>query len=105
MGSPTTFMIRPSVALPTGTLIGPSVSITSWPRTSPSEAVHGDRAHGVLAQVLRDLKHQAFALVLGFQRVQNLGQVIVELNVDDGTDDLGHFAGSHLPLFGCLPVP
>ncbi len=36
IGSPMTFMIRPSVAGPTGTVIGPPVSATSWPRTRPS---------------------------------------------------------------------
>ena len=35
-GSPMTFMMRPSVSGPTGTEIGPPVSVTSWPRTSPS---------------------------------------------------------------------
>ena len=54
--------------------------------------VHGDGAHGVLAQVLGDLEHQAVALVLGLERVQDLGQVTVELHVDDGADDLNDFA-------------
>src|SRR6266581_1093924 len=36
-GSPITFMMRPSVPAPTGTLIGSPVSLTSWPRTRPSE--------------------------------------------------------------------
>src|SRR5580698_8310055 len=35
-GSPTTFMMRPSVPAPTGTSIGWPVSVTSWPRTRPS---------------------------------------------------------------------
>src|SRR5262245_59437795 len=35
-GSPTTLMMRPSVSSPTGTAIGCPVSLTSWPRTSPS---------------------------------------------------------------------
>src|ERR1700728_3350740 len=35
-GSPITLMMRPSVPAPTGTLIGSPVSLTSWPRTSPS---------------------------------------------------------------------
>src|SRR5579884_1171269 len=35
-GSPTTFMIRPSVPSPTGIAIGVPVSTTSCPRTSPS---------------------------------------------------------------------
>ena len=55
-------------------------------------AVHGDRAHGALAQVLRDLEHQALALVRGFQRVQDLGQVAVELHVDDGAHHLADLA-------------
>src|SRR5580692_1534113 len=36
MGSPITFMMRPSVPAPTGTIIGLPVSLTSWPRTRPS---------------------------------------------------------------------
>src|SRR5262245_32934632 len=35
-GSPITFMMRPSVSSPTGTAIAAPVSVTSWPRTSPS---------------------------------------------------------------------
>src|SRR5215470_14634928 len=35
-GSPMTLMMRPSVPSPTGTVIGPPLSVTSWPRTSPS---------------------------------------------------------------------
>src|SRR5262245_32042054 len=36
-GSPMTFMMRPSVPGPTGTAIGWPVSVTSWPRTRPSD--------------------------------------------------------------------
>src|SRR4051794_21098182 len=36
IGSPMTFMMRPSVPAPTGTAIGWPVSVTSWPRTRPS---------------------------------------------------------------------
>src|SRR5215475_3426937 len=36
IGSPMTFMMRPSVPSPTGTSIGWPVSVTSWPRTRPS---------------------------------------------------------------------
>ena len=46
--------------------------------------VHRDGAHGALAQVLRHLENEALAVVVAFQRVENLGQVVVELNVDDG---------------------
>src|SRR5665213_1058008 len=35
-GSPITFMMRPSVPTPTGTMIGLPVSPTSWPRAKPS---------------------------------------------------------------------
>src|SRR5580698_3352099 len=35
-GSPITLMMRPSRPSPTGTEIGAPVSVTSWPRTSPS---------------------------------------------------------------------
>ena len=35
-GSPITLRIRPSVSRPTGTVIGPPVSSTSWPRVRPS---------------------------------------------------------------------
>ena len=38
IGSPMTFMMRPSVSGPTGTVIGAPVSLTSLPRTSPSVA-------------------------------------------------------------------
>ena len=46
--------MRPSVASPTGTVIGPPVSITSAPREAVGR-VHRDRAHAVVAEVLLDL--------------------------------------------------
>ena len=39
--------------------------------------------------MLRDFEHQAVALVLGLERVQDRRQVAFELHVDDGADDLG----------------
>ena len=92
-GSPMTFMMRPSVPAPTGTVIGPPVSLTSWPRTKPFRNVHRDAAHGVFAQVLRDFQNQPRASVVGFQRVENGRQFAVELHVDDGADHLGDAAG------------
>ena len=59
-------------------------------------------AHGVLAQVLGHFENQRLAVVVGGQRVQNRRQVIVELNVDDGADDLGDLAFRHLPYFFSL---
>ena len=55
--------------------------------------VHGDAAHGALAELLRDFEHEAVAAVRGLERVQNLRQVTVELHVDDGADDLRDAAG------------
>ena len=39
--------------------------------------------------MLRHFEHEALALVLGFQRVQDLREPAVELHVDDRADDLG----------------
>ena len=54
--------------------------------------VHRDAAHRDLAEMLGDFEHQAVAVVGGLERVQDLGQVAVELDVDDGADDLGDAA-------------
>jgi hypothetical protein len=55
----------------------------------PLAGIHGDGAHGRFAEMLRDLEHQAVALVLGLERVENRRQMPFELHVDDGADDLG----------------
>ena len=39
--------------------------------------------------MLGDFEHQAVAAVVGLERVQDRRQVILELHVDDGADDLG----------------
>ncbi len=52
--------------------------------------VHGDGAHGVLAEVLGDLEHEAIALVRRLERVENCRQMTVELHVDDGARDLAN---------------
>ncbi len=60
--------------------------------------VHRDGAHGRLAEMLGDFEHQPALLVavahqrrvLGLQRIQDRRQVLVELHVDDGADDLGN---------------
>ena len=41
--------------------------------------VHGDAAHGVLAQMLRDFEHETIAVVDRLERVENGRQVAVEL--------------------------
>src|SRR5690606_22648456 len=54
--------------------------------------VHGDGAHRVLTQMLGDFKHEAVAVVVGFERVQNGGQVVVEGDVHNGAHNLGNAA-------------
>jgi hypothetical protein len=44
--------------------------------------------------MLRDLEHQAVAAIGGLQRVENFRQMIGELHVDDGADDLGDASDS-----------
>ena len=51
--------------------------------------VHGDGAHGVLAEMLGDLEHQAVTVVVGLERVQDRRQMLAELHVDDGAGHLG----------------
>ena len=55
IGSPSRLKIRPSVASPTGTVIGAPVSITSSAAGEAVGGVHRDRAHAVVAEVLLDL--------------------------------------------------
>ena len=87
-GSPMTFMMRPSVSSPTGTAIGSPVSLHLLAAHQPLGRVHGDGAHRVLAEMLRHLQHQAVAVVVGLERVQDRRQVAVELHVDDGAHHL-----------------
>src|SRR3546814_9945250 len=44
--------------------------------------------------MLRDFEDEAVAAIVGFERVQNRGQFAVELDVDDGADDLRDAAGA-----------
>ncbi len=60
--------------------------------------VHGDGADRVLTQMLGDLEHEAVAVILRFQRVEDVGQLVLELHVDDGAHHLAdatHFVASH----------
>ena len=55
-------------------------------------AVHGDGTDSVFTKVLRHFQHQFLAVVVGDQGVQNRGQVIGELHVNDSADDLRDLA-------------
>ena len=91
-GSPITLRMRPSVASPTGTWIGLAGVGDLVAADEAFGGVHGDGADGGLAEVLGDLEDEALAVVVGLERVQDLGQVVLELHVDDGADDLGDLA-------------
>jgi len=51
--------------------------------------VHGDGADRVLAEMLRHFENEAVAAVVRLERIQNGRQMIGELDVDNGADDLG----------------
>ena len=99
--------MRPSVAVADRDRIGSPVSVTRPPRTRPSVASIAMVRTVDLAEVLRDLEHEAAAVVVGLQRVEDLGQVALELHVDDGADDLGDLAAGAVvrPCHVVSPVP
>ncbi len=87
----------PLVTSPTGTVIGPPVSRTSWPRTSPSVGLQGDGANEVVTEVLCNLERDLVCVVTdgdrGLQRVVDAGnRVVRELDVDDRAGDAGDAA-------------
>ena len=51
--------------------------------------IHGNGAHGRFAEMLGDFEHQAIAVIVRLQRIENRGQISLELHIDDGADDLG----------------
>ena len=55
--------------------------------------VHGNTAHRVLAQMLRDFEHKTIAVVNRLERVENRRQIAVELHIDHGADHLGDATG------------
>ena len=61
IGSPITFQSRPSVASPTGTVIGSPVSIDVDAAGEAVGRVHRDRAHAVVAEMLLHLRDQVDA--------------------------------------------
>ncbi len=54
--------------------------------------VHRHGADRRFAEMLGDFEHQPVALVAGFQRVQDLRQMTLELHVNDGADYLRDFS-------------
>lgn len=64
--------------------------------------VHSDGAHGVLSQMLGHLQHQSWGASFNLQGVQDWGQVLVELDVHDGTDNGHNSAVGDGGCRGCL---
>jgi hypothetical protein len=87
-GSPMTFMMRPRHAGPTGTMIGEPVSVTSWPRTRPSVESIAMVRTVFSPRCWATSSTRRLPTLVGLERVQDRGQVIAELHVDDGADDL-----------------
>ena len=54
--------------------------------------VHGDGADCVLAEMLGDFEHEAVAVILGLERVEDFRKMFGELHVDHGAHDLAHVA-------------
>jgi hypothetical protein len=58
--------------------------------------VHGNATDNVLTQMLGNLKDELLAIVLSLERVENGRELsAIELDVDDGTDDLVNLAGTN----------
>ena len=111
IGRPRTSNTRPSVASPTGTVIGAPVSRTGDAAGEPVGRRHRHGADPVVAEVLLDLAHERIlALALDLDGVEDLGQLAGgELDVDDGSGDLDDPArrvgGGDRHGVGCLLRP
>ena len=81
IASPSRLKMRPSVTRPTGTVIGPPVSIDLHPAREAVGRVHRDRADAVVAEVLLHLADEvrADARVLRLLGVASRSIVIAEL--------------------------
>ena len=64
----------------------------------PISYVHGDGAHSVLAEMLGDFEHEAVAVIVGLERVEDFWEMLGELHVDHGAHDLAHIALRALAL-------
>ena len=99
IASPITLKMRPSVRSPTGTLIGPPVSVRRRAAAEAVGGVHGDGAHATVAEVLLHLRHElggaAVAVAqVDLERVVDRGQVpVLERDVEHDALDLDDAAG------------
>jgi hypothetical protein len=54
--------------------------------------VQGDGSDVIATKMLGDLKHETVLSPLDLKSIQNGGKITIELDVDDGTNDLRNFA-------------
>ena len=108
-GSPITLRMRPRVALPTGTVMGPPVSKHCMPRTMPSVDSMATAADAAAADVLLDLENDVDgmrnneAVARDAQRLINRRhRCLFKLHIDRRTGNLNHFA--YVFCHKCLSV-
>ncbi len=85
--------MRPSVPAPTGHADRRAGVGDFLAANQTLGGIHRNGAHRRFAEMLGHFEHQAVARILGLDRVQNGGQMTLELNVNDGADDLRNASG------------
>lgn len=60
------------------------------PPDQPISGVHSNRAHCVFSKMLCNLQHKPMRVILHLQCRHDSGQICVELDIDDGTNDLSN---------------
>merc|ERR1719284_2343293 len=90
MGSPMTLIILPRVSGPNRDHDGVASVVDHLASDQTLGTVHSDGSDGVLSQVLSDLQDELGRPVLHLQSVEDLGESILELHVNDSTDDRHH---------------
>ena len=90
-------MMRPSVSMPTGTMIGALVLTHVHAATQAVGAAQRDGAHDAVAELLLHFEGQADLVEL--QRVVDLGDLVArKLHVDDRADALNNGSFAHISL-------
>lgn len=58
--------------------------------------VEGNGSHVVATEMLSNLKNESLTGILDLKGVENRRKVALELDIDDGTNDLGNLTNSHV---------
>ena len=88
IGSPMTFMMRPSVFGPTGTRICEPVALTVWPRVRPSVESMAIVRTTFSPRCCATSRTRRLPPIVGLERGEDRRQLALERDVDDGADDL-----------------